>query len=243
MAGRTRLGVTGPMAAYGGFIAKEESPGGGLRLRTSMGMGLSVALGIRLAQQGLLGGLAFLVRAPVGRVNPPPHAAGPDAILQRSQSGPLSQGVGMLRTLQGLVVVLLLLLLTTPSHAQSASNCDRTATATGVATTAAAVTVTLTPNVDQYVYICAIHIVEVANAAVTGAAGPAPLFTTTNLATNLVWWGDNATQGTGFHKIIVDKVFPIPLRTATRGTAFTIVTSAGQSTQSVRLNLVGFFAR
>ena len=144
---------------------------------------------------------------------------------------------------RALFVALLLLATAMPSHAQSASNCDQTATATGLATTAAAVTVTLTPPVGQYVYLCSIDITEVANAAVTGAAGPAPLFTTTNLRTNLVWWGDNATQGTGFHKIIVDKVFPIPLRSQTRGTAFTIVTSAGQSTQSVRINVSAFFAK
>jgi hypothetical protein len=129
----------------------------------------------------------------------------------------------------------------TPIQAvQPLFNCNQTTTATGAANTA--VTATLTPPAGQYLYICSIDIQETANAAVTGAAGPAPVFTTTNLPTNLVWWGNNATQGTGLNTGVLQVVYPFLLKTATAGTAFTIVTSAGQSTNSVRINVSGFFA-
>lgn len=118
--------------------------------------------------------------------------------------------------------------------------CNQTATATGAANTA--VTATLTPPSGQYVYLCHIDISLVANAIVTGAAGPAPIFTTTNLPNNLVWWGDNGSLTTGQLKPVVTIPFGVvPLKSATAGTAFTIVTSAGQSTQSVRINVSAFF--
>lgn len=118
--------------------------------------------------------------------------------------------------------------------------CNVTGTATGAANTA--VTVTITPPAGQYFYLCTVYIAQVANAAVTGAAGPAPIFTTTNLPTNLVWWGNNATQGTGLFTLVTDSPFGFPIKTQTAGTAFTIVTSAGQSTNSVRINVSGYFA-
>lgn len=118
--------------------------------------------------------------------------------------------------------------------------CNQTATATGAANTA--VTATLTPPAGQYLYICSIYIVSANNAAVTPAAGPAPIFTTTNLPTNLVWWGDNGIATTGLKSNITDVTYPLLLKTAISGTAFTIVTSAGQSTQNVRINVTGFFA-
>ena len=118
--------------------------------------------------------------------------------------------------------------------------CDQTATATGAANTA--VTASIPAQNGKYIYVCHVDIFEVANAAVTGAAGPAPIFTTTNLATNLVWWGDNATQGTGWQKQITNNTWnTIPLKTAAPGTAFTVVTSAGQSTQSDRINISAFY--
>lgn len=123
---------------------------------------------------------------------------------------------------------------------QALYNCNQTATATGAANTA--VTATLTPPAGQYLYICSIEIHEAANAAVTAAAGPAPIFTTTNLATNLVWWGNNGTQTTGQNTPVLAAYYPLLLKTAVTGTAFTIVTSAGQSTDSVRINVTGFFA-
>lgn len=118
--------------------------------------------------------------------------------------------------------------------------CNQTQTATGAANTA--VTATVTPPSGQYFFICTIDIVEAANAAVTAAAGPAPIFTTTGLPTNLVWWGNNGTQTTGQSTPVVTLNFlPLGLRTASAGTAFTIVTSAGQSTDSVRINVTGWF--
>jgi len=127
--------------------------------------------------------------------------------------------------------------------------CNQFATATGAANTA--VTATLTPPAGQFLYICSIYISTANNAAVTPAAGPAPIFTTTNLQNNLVWWGDNsggcfvsacAAGTTGVMVKVTDNVYPLLLKTQTSGTAFTIVTSAGQSTQSVRINVTGFFA-
>lgn len=118
--------------------------------------------------------------------------------------------------------------------------CNQTATATGAGNTA--VTATLTPPSGQYVYLCSIDIVETANATVTVGAGPAPVFTTTNLPTNLVWWGDNSALAQGIMKNVITLPFgPVPLKSATAGTAFTIVTSGGQSTQSVRINVTAFF--
>jgi len=119
--------------------------------------------------------------------------------------------------------------------------CSMTATATGAANTA--VTATIPALSSKYFNVCTIHIVMVANAAVTGAAGPAPIFTTTNLPTNLVFWGDNGTLGTGAMKeLAFQNYMPNGLKTALPGTAFTIVTSAGQSTQSVRINVAGWYS-
>lgn len=126
-------------------------------------------------------------------------------------------------------------------QAQPLYACNQTATATGAANTA--VTATLTPPSGQYVYLCHVDIAVAANAAVTGAAGPAPIFTTTNLPTNLVWWGTNETLGTGAMRSVIALPFIVaPLKSATAGTAFTIVTSAGQSTENVRINVSAFFA-
>lgn len=118
--------------------------------------------------------------------------------------------------------------------------CNVQATATGAANTA--VTATVTPPSGQYFYLCYVHISQAANAAVTGAAGPAPIYTTTNLPTNMVWWGNNITQLTGTYTLVTDSTFGFPIKTAAPGTAFTIVTSAGQSTNSVRINIAGYFA-
>lgn len=118
-------------------------------------------------------------------------------------------------------------------------SCNLTQTATGAANTA--VTLTMTPNGGECIYLCDLDISVAANAAVTGAAGPAPIFTTTNLPTNLVWWGTNETLGTGAMRQVVQKSWGVvPLKTNTGGTPFTIVTSAGQSTMNVRINATGF---
>jgi hypothetical protein len=129
---------------------------------------------------------------------------------------------------------------TSVQQSQPLYTCNQTATATGAANTA--VTATLTPPAGQYVYICSIYIATANNAAVTPAAGPAPIFTTTNLPTNLVWWGDNGIATTGLKANVTDVVYPLLLKTNAPGTAFTIVTSAGQSTQNARINVTAFFA-
>ena len=138
---------------------------------------------------------------------------------------------------------------TSTQAVQPLYSCNQFQTATGAANTA--VTVTLTPPAGQFVYICSIYIASANNGAVTPAAGPAPIFTTTNLQNNLVWWGDNAggcsssacvTGNTGYLIKVTDSVYPLLLKSQTSGTAFTIVTSAGQSTQNVRIDVTAFFA-
>jgi hypothetical protein len=120
--------------------------------------------------------------------------------------------------------------------------CNQVQTATGAGNTA--VTVTFTPPSGQFVYLCSFYASQTANAAVTVGAGPAPIFTTTGLQNNLVWWGDNAVKTTGQTSIDVDTVFvPWTIKSNAPGTAVTIVTSAGQSTQSIRLNATAFFAQ
>lgn len=130
----------------------------------------------------------------------------------------------------------------TPVQAfQPLYSCNQTATATGLGN--ATVTVTLTPPAGQFVYVCSIDIVEAANALVTVGAGPAPLFTTTNLPANLVWWGDNSALTQGVMKNVITLSFTaVPLKSNAAGTAFTIVSTGGQSTQNVRINVTAFFA-
>ncbi len=113
------------------------------------------------------------------------------------------------------------------------------ATATGAANTA--VTPSIAAVTGQCLYVTDIYIAIVANAAVTGAAGPAPIFTTTGLPTNLVWWGDNSSLTIGQLKVVTDKHFANPLKVIA-STAFTIVTSAGQATENVRINVLAYAA-
>lgn len=115
-------------------------------------------------------------------------------------------------------------------------------TATGAGNT----TVTCTlgpPPAGLYVYVtnCTAH--QVANAAVTGAAGPAGVFTTTNLQTNLIWYADNATAGTGARTEAMKELWPNGLKTAAPGTSFTLAQTGGQSTQTMRINCAGYFAQ
>jgi hypothetical protein len=127
----------------------------------------------------------------------------------------------------------------TPSRADA---CTAHSTATSASN--AVSTVTLTPPAGQYVYVCYIYIAEIINATVTGAAGPLPIFTSTGLVTNLVWWGDNSsTLASGGLIKIADTKFDFPLKTATPGTAFTIGSSGtGQATSNTRMNISGYFA-
>ncbi len=118
--------------------------------------------------------------------------------------------------------------------------CNQSITATGAANSG--VVATLTPGITQRVYLCSVYIGEAANGAVTGAAGPVPIFTSTGLPSALVWWGNNATQGTGTFTLVADEVYPLLIPGAL-GTAVTIgVNSTGQSTDNVTIRLTGFFA-
>jgi len=147
-----------------------------------------------------------------------------------------------MRRLVGALALVLAILVGAPSApAQQAAACNVTQTATGAANTAVTVTVPAGGSL-MFFYVCSIDISMVANAAVTGAAGPAPIFTTTNLQNNLVWWGDNSSLTIGQQKQVVALSYvPFGLKTALSNTAFTIVTSAGQATQNVRINVTGFY--
>lgn len=119
-------------------------------------------------------------------------------------------------------------------------SCDQSFTATGVANTT--VTVTAPAQSGKVFYFCTVDIATVANAAVTGAAGPAEVCTTTNLINNLTWWGDNSTYLTGQLKQVVALTFGVvPLKSLVPSTATTIACSGGQSTYNVRINLTGFY--
>jgi hypothetical protein len=143
--------------------------------------------------------------------------------------------------------VALVSLLASPVLAQTAiqqsatdlKSATLTATATGAANTA--VTATIAAVTGQCLYVTDIYAAVVANAAVTGAAGPAPILTTTGLVTNLVFWGDNSSLTTGQMRVITDKHYVNPLKVS-QSTAFTIVTSAGQSTENVRINVQAYAA-
>jgi hypothetical protein len=130
---------------------------------------------------------------------------------------------------------------TTPvQQVQPLYACDVTATATGLAS--ATTTATSGTNGSKTFYICHIDIVEAANALVTVGAGPNPTCTTTNLVTNLTWWGDNSALTQGSMRPIVTIAYgAVPLKSLTPGTAFTIACSGGQATQNVRINFSGFF--
>lgn len=119
-------------------------------------------------------------------------------------------------------------------------SCDQAFTATGLGN--ATVTLTVPGQAGRVFYICAIDIQQIANAAVTGAAGPAQLFTTTNLVNNLVWWGSNTTLVIGATiNVMVHDYGVAPVKTLLPGTAFTIVGTGGQSTLNVRMNVTGFY--
>jgi hypothetical protein len=112
------------------------------------------------------------------------------------------------------------------------------ATATGAGNTT--VTATLTPPGGQYVYVTFIDIEIGANAAVTGAA-VVQACVTTGLATNMTFEGDNSTLTTGQVKL-QPYPFNVPLKTSSAGTAFSVQCSGLQSTQTMRVNVGGYFA-
>jgi hypothetical protein len=113
-----------------------------------------------------------------------------------------------------------------------------TATAAGNA----AATATISAVVGSCLYITDIYIVQAANAAVTAAAGPQPVFTSAGLPTNLIWWGDNGTYTTGQMKVVVDSHFVHPIKVP-QSTAFTIASgTGGQSTYNDRIHILAYAA-
>lgn len=110
--------------------------------------------------------------------------------------------------------------------------------ATGAGNTT--VTATLTPNTGQFIYVTMIEIEVGANAAVTGAA-VVQACATTNLASNLTFEVDNSSLTVGQVKV-QPYYFATPLKTAAMTTAFTVVCSGLQSTQTLRVNIAGYSA-
>ena len=141
--------------------------------------------------------------------------------------------------LSALVAMPVLAQTSTQDSATKLSAATVQATATGAANTA--VTATIPAVTGSCLYVTDVYVAVVANAAVTGAAGPAPIFTTTGLATNLVWWGDNSSLTTGSLRVVTDKHFVNPLKVG-QSTPFTIVTSGGQSTENARINVLAYAA-
>jgi hypothetical protein len=118
--------------------------------------------------------------------------------------------------------------------------CNVQATATGVANTSVVATV---PAQGGYFFnVCSMEFTVVANAAVTGAAAPAQLYTTTGLATNLIFWGNNTTLVIGDSRD-QNHYYALPLQTTTAGTAFVVTGTGGQASQTIRINVTGFYSR
>ena len=116
--------------------------------------------------------------------------------------------------------------------------CTSLATATGAGNTT--VTATLSPPAGQYVYICSIEFQVGGNAAVTGAA-VVQACVTSGLSTNITFEADNSTLTAGQVKEFFYGL-PIPWKSAQAGTAFSLACSGLQSTQTLRVNLTGYFA-
>lgn len=115
-------------------------------------------------------------------------------------------------------------------------------TATATAAGNAAATATIAAVVGQCLYITDIYIATAANAAVTAAAGPQPVFTSSGLPTNLIWWGDNGTYTTGQQKLVTDKHYVNPIRIP-QSTAFSIASSgAGQASYNTRTTIMAYAA-
>lgn len=126
--------------------------------------------------------------------------------------------------------------------AQQASHYDACAfaqTATGAGNTA--VTVTIPAQAGKYFNICTVDLLETANAAVTGAAGPAPILTMAGAPNNLIYWGNNTTLVIGDTRDFPYSYMPNGYKSSL-GTAMTFTLSAGQATQSVRVTVTGWYS-
>lgn len=126
--------------------------------------------------------------------------------------------------------------------AQVVCNEPVAATATGLGN--ATVTATIAGVANRMVYLHTVDVQMVANAAVTGAAGPAPTITSSALAggVTLVWWGDNSALIIGQQRQVVSALFPpFTVRAQSLGASLTITSTGGQATQNVRINLTGCY--
>lgn len=123
---------------------------------------------------------------------------------------------------------------------QSASRldgCNAMATATGAGNTS--VVATLTPTGGNSVYLCWVDIEVGANAAVTGGA-VVQACVTTGLPTNLTFAPNNTTLVIGDVRSQTFN-FTNPIKAAA-GAAFVLTCSGLQSTQTLRVNIAGYFA-
>lgn len=144
------------------------------------------------------------------------------------------------------LLVLALVLAWDVGHAIAQRTCDEPVYASATNTANNTFAATLAGVANKFIYIHTIDVQMVANAAVTGAAGPVPLLTTSTMfgGAVLVWWGDNSSLTIGQQRQIVAVTFsPFTLRTNVPGNSFTLTSSGGQASQNVRINLVGCYSQ
>lgn len=115
--------------------------------------------------------------------------------------------------------------------------CNALATATGAGNTS--VVATLTPTGGNSVYLCWLDIEVGANAAVTGGA-VVQACVTTGLSTNLTFAPNNTTLVIGDVRSQTFN-FTNPVKAAA-GAALVLTCTGLQSTQTLRVNMVGYFA-
>lgn len=117
----------------------------------------------------------------------------------------------------------------TATRLDSATNCQNySGTAQG--------TITITPPSGQFVYVTAL---DTAATAVSAPAASRVVTTTTNLGGITQTFGLTATAGIGANN---DLVSSTPIRSATAGTAVTIVTNAAITNVTFDLNVCYYFA-
>jgi hypothetical protein len=115
-------------------------------------------------------------------------------------------------------------------------------TATGAANTGVTASITGKPGV--FIYPIYIEATVIANAAVTGAAGPAGTLNTTGFLNNITFMYDNSSLTIGQIKDITRLVLPLgSIRTSATNTNFTVANNAGgQSTMTLRINVIACYA-
>lgn len=106
-----------------------------------------------------------------------------------------------------------------------------------------ALNVQATGKANQFFYPTLFEAHVIANAAVTGAAGPAGIITTSGLAINLAWLVTNESLSIGQTKQVMTINIPYgTLRTSAPNTNFLLqYNGSGQATYNIRVNLAGCY--